>query len=293
MSSLPRPVCFVLGGGGSLGAVQVGMLQALTEREIFPDLVVGTSVGSLNGAVVATDSRSAARRLRYIWPRITRQMVFPGGPLAQVRTLQRGRTHLFPNTGVQAVVNTYLHTEATFADLALPFGAVTTDVATATPHVLRAGDLLQALLASTAIPGIFPPVTVGSRELYDGGVVANVPVTQALAMGAKSLVVLDAAFPGRVPSPPATLAEALLFAAMVTMRVQSALEAPLAALRVPVVYLPGPAIHRISPLEFDHTAMLIEGGYQAARPFLEDLDIAGPGLYGPASPGPDPASSVS
>lgn len=284
--SLPRPVGFVLGGGGSLGAVQVGMLQALTELEVFPDLVVGTSVGSLNGAVVALDPRGAARRLSYIWPRITRQMVFPGGPLAQIRTLQRGRTHLFPNTGLQAVISSYLHAQSTFTDLALPFGVVTTDVATATPYVLSEGDLLQALLASTAIPGIFPPVTVDSRELYDGGVVANVPVTQALAMGARSLVILDAAFPGRIPSPPATLAEVLLFAAMVTMRMQSALEAPLAASHVPVVYLPGPAIHRISPLEFDHTGMLIEGGYQAARPFLEKLDISGPGLYGPASPSP-------
>jgi NTE family protein len=125
-------------------------------------------------------------------------------------------------------------------------------------------------------------VTVEGRQLYDGGVVANVPVTQALAMGAQSLVVLDAVFPGQLPWPPATLAEALLFTAMVTMRTQSALEAPLAASRVPVVYLPGPAIHRLSPLEFGHTAMLIEGGYEAARPFLASLEIAGPGLYGPS-----------
>lgn len=88
-------------------------------------------------------------------------------------------------------------------------------------------------------------------------------------MGAQSLVVLDVVFPGRIPSPLATLAEALLFSAMLTMRMQSALEAPLPAARVPVVYLPGP--------------LLIEGGYQAARPFLESLDIAGPGLYGPVS----------
>ncbi len=280
--SLPRPVGFVLGGGGSLGAVQVGMLQALTELGVFPDLVVGTSVGSLNGAVVALDPRSAASLLSRIWPRITRQMVFPGGPLAQIRTLQHDRTHLFPNTGVQAVINTYLREQATFDDLALPFGAVTTDIATAAPHVLVKGTLLDALLASTAIPGIFPSVTVEGRQLYDGGVVANVPVTQALAMGAQSLVVLDAVFPGQLPWPPATLAEALLFTAMVTMRTQSALEAPLAASRVPVVYLPGPAIHRLSPLEFGHTAMLIEGGYEAARPFLASLEIAGPGLYGPS-----------
>jgi NTE family protein len=131
--SLPRPLGFVLGGGGSLGAVQVGMLRALAERDLFPDLVVGTSVGSLNGAAVALDPSGAANRLSRIWPRITRQMVFPGGPLAQRRMLQQGRTHLFPGTALQALIRGYLAANAQFAELALPFGAVTTDAATAHP----------------------------------------------------------------------------------------------------------------------------------------------------------------
>ena len=278
--SLPHPIGFVLGGGGSLGAVQVGMLQALAEQGVFPDLVVGTSVGSLNGVVLAGDPQGATSRLNSIWPRIRRQMVFPGGPLAQLRTLQQGRTHLFPNSSLQSLLKVQLPANATFADLALPFGAVTTDVATATPHVVTDGLLIPALLASTAIPGIFPAVSLQGHELYDGGVVANVPVTQALAMGAQSLVVLDAVFPGHLPDAPSTLAEAMLFTAMVTMRIQAALEAPLAAERVPVVYLPGPAIHRVSPLEFDHTSMLIDGGYQAAKAFLQVLEVTGPGLYG-------------
>jgi NTE family protein len=201
------------------------MLQALTEQDLIPDLVVGSSVGALNGAVLGLDPRGAANRLRRIWPKITRQMVFPGGPLAQARTLQQGRTHLFPNTGLQALITGYFHTAMTFAELALPFGAVTMDVATTAPHVLRDGPLVPALLASAAIPGIFPAVSLDGRQLDDGGVVANVPVTQALAMGAQSLVVLDAAFPGRLPTAPATLTEARLFTAIVSMRVQAALEA--------------------------------------------------------------------
>lgn len=283
LSRLPRPLGFVLGGGGSLGAAQVGMLRALAEHAIVPDLVIGTSVGALNGAVVALDPAGAADRLCGIWPRMTRRLIFPGGPLAQARTLRQGRTHLFPNTGLRAVVSLYLHDEATFADLALPFAAVTMDVATTAPHVITEGPLLPALLASAAIPGIFPTVRIDGRQLYDGGVVANVPMTQALTMGARSLVVLDAAFPGRLPAAPSSLAEALLFTAIVTMRVQATLEAPLAAARVPVVYLPGPAIHRVSPLEFDHTDLLIDGAYRACRQFLEHLTIDGPGLYGSPS----------
>ena len=283
VADLPRPVGYVLGGGGSLGAVQVGMLQALGEHDIVPGVVAGTSVGSLNGAVVALDPKGAANRLSHLWVRLTRGDVFPGGLLAQARTLQRTKTHLFPNTGLAAVITQFLGTAITFADLPLPFAAVAMDIATARPHVLREGPLLPALLASTAIPGIFPPVQFGSLQLYDGGLVSNVPMRQALAMGARSLVVLDCSFPGRMPDPPSTIAEVLLYTAMVTMRSQAVLEAPLVAADVPVIYLPGPEPHPVSPLDFRRTGTLIGGAYEAARSFLDDLDVTGPGLYGSPS----------
>ena len=280
---LPSPVGFVLGGGGSLGAVQVGMLEALAEQQVTPDLVIGTSVGSLNGALVALDPKGAANRLSHTWSRITRGEVFPGGLLAQARTLQHSKTHLFPNTGLAAVVTDFLGATTTFDNLALPFAAVTTDIATASPHVIEKGALLPALLASAAIPGIFPAVDHDGRLLCDGGLVANVPLKQALAMGARSLVVLDCTFPGHLLPPPENLAEALLFTAMVTMRTQIILEAPLIAAQVPVVYLPGPVACRCSPFDFDHTDVLIEGAYDAARPFLEGLRVDGSGLYGSPS----------
>jgi len=181
------------------------------------------------------------------------------------------------------VIADLLGATTTFDDLTLPFAAVTTDIATARPHVIDRGDLMPALLASAAIPGIFPAVDHDGRRLYDGGVVANVPVRQAWAMGARSLVVLDCTFPGHVLPPPETLAEVLLFTAMVTMRSQAILEAPLVAEHIPVVYLPGPVAQRISPFHFDDTDVLIEGAYEAARPFLEDLHVDGPGLYGSLS----------
>jgi NTE family protein len=281
--ALPRPVAFVLGGGGSLGAVQVGMLEALTELDVTPDLVVGTSVGSLNGAVIAHDPTGAANRLSHAWARITRNQVFPGGLLAQARTLQHTKTHLFPNTGLAAVIADFLGATTTFDELALPFAAVTMDVATASPHVIDSGPLLPALLASAAIPGIFPLVDLGGRHLYDGGVVANVPLRQALALGARSLVVLDCTFPGHLLPPPESLAETVLFTAMVTMRSQAILEAPLIAADVPVVYLPGPDALRISPFKFDYTSVLVEGAYDAALSFLKALSVEGPGLYGTPS----------
>ena len=132
-----------------------------------PDLVIGTSVGSLNGAVIAADPTSAANRLSHAWVGITRHQVFPGGLLAQAHTLQRSKNHLFQNWLPQLLVDDFLGGATTFDDLALPFSAVTTDVATAEPFVLEAGPLLPALLASAAIPGIFPSIPHDGRRLCD------------------------------------------------------------------------------------------------------------------------------
>jgi NTE family protein len=260
------------------------MLQALSECEVTPDLVAGTSVGSLNGAVIAADPKGAVNRLSHVWARMTRDQVFPGGLLAQALLLQRVKTYLFPNAGLAAVIADFVGQATTFADLAMPFAAVTTDIATARPHVVRDGPLLPALLASAAIPGIFPSVNLDGRQLYDGGLVANVPMRQAVEMGARSLVVLDCNFPGQLPGSTDTIADILLYTAMVAMRAQSVLEAPVIAAGIPVVYLPGPAPILVSPLDFTHTAALIEAAYASARSFLEQLRITGPGLYGSPSP---------
>lgn len=278
--SLPAPVGFVLGGGGSLGAIQVGMLRALHQSGITPHLVAGTSVGSVNGALVALDPDHAADRLALIWSRMTRAVVFPGGPLAQLRTVRRNRNHLFPNDGLADVLTDALGPATDFADLTLPFGAVAVDAVTGLPVLLRSGPLVPAILASSAIPGVYPPVRLGDQVLYDGGVLANVPIRQALAMGAKSLVVLDCAFPGHLPAVPETLAETLLFWATLGTRNQAVLEAELAARQVPVLYLPGPAVRAMTPLDFTHTAELAADAHEAATEFLDAAVILGPGLYG-------------
>ena len=282
---LPAPVGFVLGGGGSLGAMQVGMLRALADRGIAPDLVTGTSVGSVNGSLVALDPERAADRLAALWAGMTRARVFPGGPLAQLRTLRRERRYLFPNTGLVGVLAEGLSGVTNFAELRLPFGAVAVDAVTGLPVLMTSGELVPAILASAAIPGIYPPVQHEGKVLYDGGVLANVPIRQALAMGAKSLVVLDCTFPGHLPEVPGTLAETLLFWATLGMRNQAVLEADLAAEAVPVVYLPGAPVQAVTPLDFGHTAELIESSYAASTEFLASVNVEGPGLYGgPAGP---------
>ncbi|MET0133947.1 MAG: patatin-like phospholipase family protein [Kibdelosporangium sp.] len=277
---LPRPVGFVLGGGGSLGAGQVGMLRALAEFRIRPDLVIGTSVGSVNGALLALDPDNAPTRLEGIWQRMTRAKVFPGGPLAQLRTVRLHKNHIFPNTGLADILATELAGVDDFDKLQLPFGTVAVDAVTGQAVLLTTGRLTSAILASAAIPGVYPPVHIDGRTLYDGGVVANVPIRQALASGAKSVVVLDCAFPGHLPRVPESLADAVLFWATLGMRNQAILESERASTEVPVLYLPGAPVQAVSPLDFGHTGELIGNAYTSSAAFLADVRIDGPGLYG-------------
>lgn len=285
---LPNPIGFVLGGGGSRGAAQVGMLQALAGAGIVPDLVTGTSVGSLNGAFLAAEPTGAAARLSHLWADIDKEDIFPGSALRSVRTLRTDKVNLYQNHGLASFIGEHLPVGA-IDELSVPFAAMATDVDTGAAVALDHGDLRSALLASTAIPGVFPPIERDGRLLYAGGIVDNVPVRQALAMGARSLVVLDCAFPGHAIPRPTRLREVIAWASSVGMRSQLAADLPHIAASVPVLYLPGPPPSDVSPLEFESTTMLMSGAYEASQAFLDGVVIDGPGLHQhhPSSASPD------
>jgi NTE family protein len=278
-AALPRPIGLVLGGGAAFGAVQVGMMRAVDETGLRPDLVVGTSVGSLNGAIVAAEPADAGRRLAAVWAGVKRRTVFPGGWLARARTLQASRAWLSDSSGIAGLVREHLPAER-FDQLAVPFAAVATDARTGRPVVLAEGDVEPAVLASSAIPAILPPVEIDGRRLVDGGLVANVPVLQACDLGAASLVVLDCGVLGLRADPPRTLVETMLHTAAIVVRQQVLRDVPAAAARVPVVYLPGPFPMSTSPLDFRHTARLSRQAYEMSRRFLAEVVPGGPGLYG-------------
>ncbi len=286
---LPHPIAFVFGGGGSLGASQVGMLQALGEHRIDPDLIVGTSVGALNGAFLASDPIGASNRLSHIWPTIEKEQIFPGSAWRSIRTLQSTRTHLYENSALAAFIDEHLPA-SNIEDLAVPYVAIATDVDTGAPVPLDSGPLPSALLASTAIPGVFPAVERGDRLLYDGGLVANLALRHALTMGAASLVLLDCAFPGQVIPRPDSLFTVLDWSISLMMRRQVDADLPYIAKHLPVLYLPGPDRQALSPLEFDHTVELISGAYEASRQFLGTTHVDGPGMYRPPPEVPLPAA---
>lgn len=279
IASLPRPVGFVLTGGASNGATHAGMLRALQEAGASPDLVAGTSVGALNGAVLAEDPTLGAARLLGIWSDLESSDVFTDGVVARLRNLVGTRRYLYSGRGLRRFAAGHLRA-TTFADLSIPFVAVATDVLAGHAVVLREGSLIDAVLASAAIPGVLPNVEIDGRLLMDGGVVANAPVHAALEMGAASLVVLDAGYVCHLTEPPRHAAARMLHATGVLIRRQVEHQVQAAAERVPVVALPALCPLRTSPLDFSHAAELVGKAYDASRDFLAGLEVDGAGLYG-------------
>lgn len=290
VDSLPGPVGFVFGGGGSLGAMQVGMLQAVSEHGVHAGIVTGTSIGAINGAIVAVDPIGAPHPLSHVWSEITTKLVLPGGLASRLKTWVTGKNHVFTTTAIDALFEREIGDEL-IENLAIPYAALALDVGSGLAAVLDRGPLASALRASSAIPGVFPPVERDGRHLYDGGMVVNLPVHEAVALGAKSLVVFDCSFSQDVIEPPTRVGDAIEYAMAIQLRQQAARDLPVIAGSVPVVHIPGPPPQRVSPLDFDHTNELIRSAYDTTRGFLSTIDIDGPGLYDAASAGTRPTSA--
>jgi len=265
--SLPRPIGFVLGGGGGLGAVQVGMIRALFEHDIRPDLVVGTSIGAFNGAVLAADPNTAVPTLERFWRSSKRADAFPLRGIKPFLYWRRTRQSFYPNHGLVRSIHSVLDEFADIEDLQLPYGAVAVDVERGVPVLFRHGPLESALLASAAIPGLFPPVLREGRLYYDGGLGNNVPMRDAVAMGAQSLVVLDTTSPTADLNAPDTLMD--LFSYVTEVYARQMVLRDLAELsHLPILYPPSPAPGTMSPLDLDHTEELLTSSYRDTVAYL-------------------------
>ena len=181
----------VLSGGANLGAIQVGMLRALAERGVVPDLLVGTSAGALNAAVVAEHGLTVAAvdRLADIWRSLRARDVFPPDPLHLVSALRGRSQSLFTDAGLRRIVDRSLAVIAV-EDTRIPLIVVTTDVLTGREVDLGWGPITDALLASSAIPGLLPPVRWRDRTLVDGGIADNTSLAPAIISGADTVYVL-------------------------------------------------------------------------------------------------------
>lgn len=182
---------FVLGGGGVLGATQVGMLRALFDAGIRPDLVLGTSIGSVNGAFVAADpTMASADRLAEVWRRVREEGDFLENPFKQAARAARYWTHFMLTRPLQKLIDENLG-DARIEDLAVPFQCVAAHIESSRARWFTAGPIAPAILASCAVPGMFPPVEIDGQHFMDGGLVHSIPVGRALALGASTIYVLQ------------------------------------------------------------------------------------------------------
>jgi len=181
---------FVLGGGGVLGAAEVGMARALLESGVRPDLVCGTSIGAINGAAIAGDpTPEGAQRLLAIWEALGGNGMLDGSLIGRLAGLVHRRTALHGNGALRRLLRERLPAQ-TFADLAVPFECVAASVERAREHWFDSGELIEPVLASCALPGVFPPVRIGDEHFFDGGLVNSIPLDRAVARGADTVWVL-------------------------------------------------------------------------------------------------------
>ena len=267
---------FVLGGGGLLGAHQVGMLRALIESGIIPDLIVGTSIGAVNGAMIAADpSPTTIDRMADMWTTIGQKGVLGSSIFEQIKTFTLSGTHLQSNESLRQLF-TDAFTVARFEDLIVPFQCVAASIEAASIHYFKHGPLVEAVLASSAMPGLLPPVEIDGQHYIDGGLVAPIPLDRAIELGATTIYVLQVGWieaPLAVPSTPWDVAMVAYEIARRHRFVEALASVP-PEVKVHVLPTGEPKIfnnlkNRISNSQV--VAERIEQSYQATCSYLEDI----------------------
>ncbi|MEA2863487.1 MAG: hypothetical protein QOC84_1443 [Bradyrhizobium sp.] len=255
VSDHPGPVktAFVFAGGGSFGAIQVGMMHSLAAHGISADMVVGSSVGALNGAYYAGDpTLNGVLQLETIWRGLTRHDVFPITWRTLVGFIRR-RDFLIPHDGIQKLIDDHLPYR-NLQDAKLPLHIVTTDIVSGDSVVLSEGPADEAIIASTAIPGAFAPVPYGDRYLADGAISSNTPVRVAVAKGARRLIILPTGYACATHKPPSGAVASALHA--LTLLIARQLVGEIEGLGPGIEYFVVPPLCPLvgSPYDFSRTA---------------------------------------
>ena len=260
-------IAFVFPGGASLGAVQVGMLKALAESGIRPDLCVGSSVGALNAAWVAANPTRPVDDLADAWLGIRRVDVFPMSPLQLGLAVLGRRQYLVPGEGLRQLVERTLSLRRLDA-ARVPLAVVTTDVNTGEKVVHTKGAALPALLASCAIPGVFPPVRIAGRYLMDGSIADDAAIDVAVRAGADRVYVLPSGYACALERPPATALGMTLHALSFVIQQRLIADVERFSDRADLRIAPPLCPLAVSPADFGHTAELIARSYQQTRGWL-------------------------
>ncbi|MDQ4024750.1 MAG: patatin-like phospholipase family protein [Actinomycetota bacterium] len=263
-------VAFVLSGGGPLGALQVGALRALYEHNVVPDLLVGTSVGAINAAFLAFNpGAEGPREMEKLWLSMTEGELFPPGRFRApwARFLARG-DHVFANAGVRRMIERRIGTPQ-FEDARVPLAIIATELDTGAEKVFTSGAVVEPLLASTAMPSIYPPVEIDGVKYIDGGVANNVPIAPAIALGAKTIYVMNSTSHSHQRRPLIRPIDYLLHAFSLARSQRMTLEQTFLADKVKLVMVPTPSLDFYVPFQsMQHTERLIASGYDHTMRFL-------------------------
>jgi len=270
---------FVLSGGGSLGAVQVGMLQALAEREVRPDLLIGTSAGAINAVYVAAHGtgREALDTLADRWRGLRRQDVFPFDPLRHLLALAGSRPSLCSNRNLRRLIEAHLPYR-NLEDADIPVHIVTTNLLSGEEVILSTGDALSAVLASAAIPGVLPAVERDGLTLVDGGVADNAAVSQAVALGADEIYVLPTGFACALERPPNSALASAVQALTLLIEQRLVMDVTHLARHARIKVLPPLCPLAVSSTDFSHATELIERAHRVTGKWI---DSGGPSLPSP------------
>ena len=262
-----RRPALVLGGGGAFGVVQAAYIQAAYELGFRPELVIGTSVGALNGAWVALHPDEPEELLK-VWLGLERMKLVDLAPHRLVQRLLRSRMSLCTNEIVPGLIARHL-AGLRFEDTALPLGIVATNLSRGMKRLFRAGPLDDAILASTAIPGVFAPVELDGDLFVDGGVVASVDLASAVEMGATEIFAIDLTPAATRATPRTALGVLRQSFGILSAASTTAMEACLAR-QMPVRVL-RPDLSRVSPWKLDDSTASVENNLQLARHALANV----------------------
>jgi NTE family protein len=258
--STPARTAFVLAGGGSRGAVQAGMLGELVRRDIRADRVFGASVGAINGASYAGNpTAEGIEHMATVWRGVRGTDIFPRGTFDGPWAFVQKRASVHANTGLRAIIEAGIDYE-NLEDATIPIEVVATSLTDGSERWISHGPAVEAILASSAIPSIFPPVIMDGDMLVDGGVVNNVPISRAIAAGCDRIYVLLCGPLHYHPPPPRRPLEAQLTAFFVAIHARFIRELASLPPGVEVVVFSGGGEPSGEYRDFSATATLIEEG---------------------------------
>jgi NTE family protein len=264
------PVAFVLSGGGNLGALQIGMLRALLEHDVRPDLVVGCSVGAINGAGFAdAPTLEGLDGLERMWLELDKHNLMPTGWSNAVALGRRGEA-IHDQSGLRRMADESLHA-TTFEQLQVHFECVATDVAGVREVWFDAGPLVEPILASSALPAIYPAVEIDGVRYLDGGIVNDVPMSRAVELGARTIYILQVGSFMRSRRDPRRPLDVAVQAYWIARHHRFKRELGALPPDVDVHVLPTGETPRMRFNDFTHSATLIARAHEATAAYLADL----------------------